>query len=132
MRSPLREEGGTATISVLIGLFGISMLLAGTASAQGPSVDSAQRFVLVGVVLGRSNGPMAVVKDRQTGREALYHVGDQIQDVTLLAVTADRVVLRAGQGDIELRLATSQRSSDVPTAVTPPPRRPIRGSAPPR
>jgi hypothetical protein len=102
------------------------MWLAGPAWAQGPTVDSAPRFVLVGVVLGRSDGPMAVLKDRRTGREALYHVGDQVQDVTLLAVAADRAVLRTGARDVELRLATSQRGSDLPLAVTPAPPQPIR------
>jgi hypothetical protein len=108
-----------------------SMLPVGAAWAQEPPVNSAQQFVLVGVVLGRSDGPMAVVKDRRTGREAPYHVGDEIQDVTLLAVAADRAVLRAGGHDIELRLATSPRGGDVPVAVTSPPRRAVPGRAVP-
>lgn len=106
--------------------------LAGTAWAQAPIGHSAQRFVLVGVVLGRADGPMAALKDRRTGRDALYRVGDQIQDVTLLAVASDRAVVRAGGRDIELRLAASKRGSDVPTVVRAPPRRPIRGRTVPR
>lgn len=124
-----RMRGPTA--ATLVSLFALSMLLGGTAWAQGTTVDLAQRFALVGVVLGRSDGPVAAITDRRTGRDALYHVGAQIQDMTLLVVAADRVVFRAGGQDIELRLATSPRGSDIPTAAAPP-RRPIRGRAAPR
>jgi hypothetical protein len=102
-------------------------IVGAAAWAQAPPVNSAQQLVLVGVVLGRSDGPMAIVKDRRTGKEALYRIGDQIQDLTLLAVAADRAVLRAGRQDIELRLAASPRGGDVPVAVTPPPRPAVPG-----
>lgn len=108
-------------------LVALVMLPVGAAWGQGATVDSAPRFLLVGVVLGRPDGPMAVLKDRRTGRDALYRVGDRIQDATLLAVATDRAILRAGGRDTELRLAASRRGGDVPIAVTPPPRGPIRG-----
>jgi hypothetical protein len=119
-------------ITVLAGVVVFSVALAGAAWAQGPD-PFAQHLVLVGVVLGRPDGPMAVVKDRRTGKEALYHVGDRIEDATLLTVTADRAVVRAGGRSVELRLAASGRH-DVPAVRTPPrrivpPRLPAR---PPR
>jgi type II secretory pathway component PulC len=107
-------------------------VLAGVARAESPDAV-ARHLVLVGVVLGRGDGPIAVVEDRRTGKEALYRVGDRIQDVTLLAVAADRVILRAGGQDVELRLAASARSNPVPAVVTPPPRTvPARSRARPR
>lgn len=120
-----RADKRWATITRLMGFVVVSLLLAGTTWAQGTPDESARRFVLVGVVFGRSGGPMAALKDSRTGREDLYHVGDQIQDVTLLAVATDRAVLRSRGQDVELRLATSPRGSDP----TPPPRQAIRGRA---
>jgi len=113
------EEGEDFTIRALARVVVLAIALAGVAWAEASAQTGVPPLVLVGVVLGRPDGAIAVVRDRRTGKEALYHVGDRIQDVTVLAVLADRAVLRAGGQDVELRLAASPRGNDVPTVLAP-------------
>ena len=109
----------------LLGLFVHSTSITGIAWGQSAAADSAQYLSLVGVVVGRTDGPIAALRDRRSGREAWYRVGDRIEDLMLSVVTSDRVVLRRADRDIELRMAASQRGGDGRVAA--PPGRVIRG-----
>jgi hypothetical protein len=86
--------------------------------------------MLVGVVVGQAGGPRAALRDRRTGREAWYRVGDRIEDSMLSAVSSDRVVLQRAEQKIELRLSASQRDDAGRGSVTLPGRR-VRGRAMP-
>lgn len=110
----------------LIGLLVCAMSVTESAWGQRPPSDPVQDLVLVGVVVGRSSGPVAALRDRRTGREAWYRVGDRIEDSMLSAVSSDRVVLRRAERDIELRLSASQGGGDGRVGAAPPGRR-VRG-----
>lgn len=98
----------------------VSVALADAGFAGAAGGDVAGRLVLVGVVLGHPGGPIAVIEDGNTGREALYHVGDPIEGAAVVAITADRAVLKAGGQAVELRLAASRPRGDRPARFVPP------------
>jgi hypothetical protein len=111
--------GGRQRSRVAVAAAGLVVALATwavAARAVEAADDLAQRLVLVGVVLADPDEPIAVIADRRTREEALYHAGDTVQGAVVVAVTADRAVLRTGGDDVELRLAITPRPSSGPAA----------------
>lgn len=88
-------------------------------------------FALVGVVLGHRAGPLAVIENLQTGRESMYRLGDRLEEAAVVAITADRTVLRIGHEQVELRLSASRPTVRRRARVVPPARRPARVVPPP-
>lgn len=122
----LRDLAG---ISLIASLF-CTTSVTRSAWGQRPPSDPVQDLVLVGVVVGGAGGPTAALRDRRTGREAWYRVGDRIEDVRLSAVSSDRVAFQRAERTIELRLAVSQRSGDGRMRAVPPGRQ-VRDRAAP-
>lgn len=112
------KRRASATIIMLACVVVVGVALAGAGFSEVLDVD--RRFVLVGVVLGHRAGPIAVIEDRHTGQDALYRVGDLIEGAAVVAITADRAVLRAGELEVELRLAASPPQRDGPARFVPP------------
>jgi hypothetical protein len=121
----LARRGRPLTAVSLFGVLVCSTSLSERAWGQRPPGDPVHDLVLVGVVVGRSGGPMAALRNSRTGRETWYRVGDRIEDATLSAVSSDRVVLQHAERDIELRLAASHGGGAGRVGAAPP-GRPVR------
>jgi type II secretory pathway component PulC len=91
------------TVAVMMAAVGFTSL---RASAQPPVVD----LVLSGaIVLEDTGGGIACISDRETGRTEIYRVGDTVHGARIVRILEDRVFLRLGEQDLELRLGMSAR-----------------------
>lgn len=128
------SRGYTVTVGRALTLGGLIAAVVVALPATIPRAageELTSTFVLVGVVLGHRAGPLAVIENRQTGRESMYRLGDRLEGAAVVAITADRTVLRVGQEDVELRLSVSRPAVRRPARVVPPVRRPPRLVPPP-
>ena len=95
--------------------------VSGEAVALPPPLNVATKLSLLGTVLGKDAGVMAVLEEIPTKRQSLYRVGSQVENVgTLAVVEKNRVLLRDGTREEWLDLALPK---DVPTGApgVPPP-----------
>ncbi len=59
---------------------------------------------LKGTVTGREELSFAVIEDEATHREDLYHLGDMVKDMKIMAINSDSVTLKKGEEEIVLML----------------------------
>jgi hypothetical protein len=84
-------------------------------------VAEAEQLRLYGVVLGAEGGGVAYLGDPQTGRVRGFRVGEVVGNQQVVAIAADRVVLRDGSDTVELRLSGGSPSNAAVNAPSPPP-----------
>jgi hypothetical protein len=102
----------------------VACAFTGAATAHAADAGEVDRLILVGVVLGAEDDAIAVIENQRTGGQRLYHVGEQVGALVVLAIKPDRAVLRGGDEQVELRLATARRTT-TPVVRRAPPRAPF-------
>jgi hypothetical protein len=98
----------------------VACALTGAATAHAADPGEVDRLILVGVVLGAEDDAIAVIENQTTGGQRLYHVGEQVGSLVVLAIKPDRAVLRGGDKQVELRLATARRTTTPVVRRAPP------------
>ncbi len=121
---PLRASCAARAAVGLAGVATLWVALVGAGPIPAATGDIVRQLVLVGIVLGHRAGPLAVIEDKRTGRDGWYHVGDAVAGAAVIAITADRAVLRSAGQNVELRLAASRSGRGHPARLAPVPPRP--------
>lgn len=75
-----------------------------------PPIEAARKVSLLGSVLGRDGGVLAVFEDVTSKEQQLYRLGKEIPNVgTLAVIEKDRVLFRSGPSEEWLALAVTQQ-----------------------
>lgn len=86
-----------------------------------PPLDAAKKVALLGTVLGREAGVMAVLEEISTKKQSLYRLGSQVPNVgTLAAIEKNRILFREGQTEEWLDLTLEQQVRSGAPGYTPP------------
>lgn len=84
-------------------------------SAPSPPMDVAKRVALIGTVMGKEGGAMAVLEEVPSKQQRLYRRNDQVPNVgTLAVIEKDRVLFREGTKEEWLDLLIAKASKNVP------------------
>ena len=91
------------------------------APVQAASADrvDVQSLVLVGVILAESGNAALIARANLPGARRIV-VGEEIEGWTLAQIDPDRVVLRSGNTQAELRLKDRKPGQSPPRPATPP------------
>ncbi len=100
--SPTRTEVVSAPAGSLVG-------------AVSPPAPPAPKPFLLGVVIGDTT--IAYLEDPTSKRVAGYRVGDSITGGTLESITFDRVILKRGDGVLEVKLKDPAKPRPAPVLV---------------
>ena len=82
----------------------------GPTTAPPPPIEAARKVALLGSVLGKDGGGMAVLEDVATKKQDLYRLGAEVPNVgTLATVEKNRVLFRSGPSEEWLPLTVAQQ-----------------------
>ena len=88
-----------------------------------PAAGESLGLKLVGTVAGDDAATsFAIIDNKKTRKQELYHEGDKAGDVLIKRILRNRVIIDAGRGDevLTLELAESGKKIDFPPAPQPP------------
>ncbi len=94
-------------------------LVAAAPAPPPPPIEAARKVSLLGSVLGRDGGVLAVFEDVTSKEQQLYRLGKEVPNVgTLAVIEKDRVLFRSGPSEEWLALAmTHQPQGGVQSSV---------------
>lgn len=99
-----------------------------TAPAAAP-LETAKKIVLLGTVMGREGGMMAVLEDLATKKQSLYRLGSPVPNVgTLVEIEKNRVLFRDGEQEEWLSYAPAQQAGVSTSGYAPPVAKTAAGS----
>lgn len=90
------------------------------AAPPPPPIEAARKVALLGSVIGKDGGGMAVLEDLATKKQDLYRLGAEVPNVgTLATVEKNRVLFRSGPSEEWLPLAVAHQMQSGAQSTVP-------------